>query len=133
MLIPTNGGLTKVGHLLNSVAGWIHVLVERRLDMRHFMVIVAALLFLSFTAGGAFAESKGNDVNKGNKANKVELTEQEMDAVTAGAPVMMPPPFSSLPGFVIGKTYEFVLGKIAPAIPPKVALPFMLLHPGAPH
>jgi hypothetical protein len=46
--------------------------------MRHFTAIIAALLFLSLTGGGAFAAHKGK---------KVELTEQELDAVSAAGPI----------------------------------------------
>jgi len=59
--------------------------------MRHFTVIIAALLFLGFTAEGALAEDKGM-----KKGKKVELTEQEMDEVSAAGPVNLPPQLSPL-------------------------------------
>jgi hypothetical protein len=68
-----------------------HGFVERRNEMRHFTAIIAVFVFLSFTAGGAFAGQKENKANKVNNGKKIELTEQEMDSVTAGLRIPLPP------------------------------------------
>ena len=59
--------------------------------MRPFTAIIAALLFLSLTVGGALA---------GDKAKKLELTDQELDAVTAAGPAALPERLSTLPSAV---------------------------------
>ena len=55
-------------------------------------IFFAALLGVSLTAEVALAEEKAGE----KKGLKVELMDQEMDAVTAAGPVNLPPQLSSL-------------------------------------
>ena len=93
--------------------------------MRHFTVIIAALLFLSFTAGGALAGNQENNGNKVTNGKKIELTEQEMDTVTAGAPAMLPAPLLFLKNEVLRLglgARETARVLIRPLLPPPMAL-----------
>ena len=77
--------------------------------MRHLTAIIAALMLLSLPAGWALAENKGK---------KMELTEQEMDAVTAAGPALPPgsavPPLLLLPpGPVLAIKIQTLIDKIA--------------------